>query len=77
MWPYSDYYPDSEPFCMFQYLDDHSRVKSTEASNTVVLSLSESRAIINDLDVDVILHGFMLQIIYTIQKNKHIEINNT
>jgi len=29
----------------------------------VVLLLSESRAIINNLDV--ILHGFMLQIIYT------------
>jgi hypothetical protein len=29
----------------------------------VVLLLSESRAIINDLDV--ILHGFMLQVIYT------------
>jgi hypothetical protein len=29
----------------------------------VVLLLSESHAIINDLDV--ILHGFMLQIIYT------------
>jgi len=30
----------------------------------VVLLLSESRAIINDDDLDVILHGFMLQIIY-------------
>ena len=31
--------------------------------HAVVLLLSESRTIINDLDV--ILHGFMLQIIYT------------
>jgi hypothetical protein len=38
-------------------------IYSSDAMLNVVLLLSESRAIIND--VDVILHGFMLHIIYT------------
>ena len=42
----------------------HADTKYCKHENwDVVLLLSDSRAIINDLDV--ILHGFMLQIIYT------------